>query len=175
MSPARAAPRPRQARTARKGRERCLPLRDVAVAAGCNRHRNPHGTVQPSRRVLILTTVETSRRPRVEGANAPAEDPALAEVVRRLVAAYEPDRIYLFGSYARGDPGPDSDYDLMVVVPDSAPPERRRAQLAYRALRGTGTAADVLVATKGYFETRLRVRASLPATIAREGALLYGA
>ncbi len=35
-------------------------------------------------------------------------DPIVAEIVRRLVSAYEPDRIYLFGSTARGDPGRDS-------------------------------------------------------------------
>jgi hypothetical protein len=43
-----------------------------------------------------------------------ASDAALSEVVRRLVEAYRPERIYLFGSVARGDAGPDSDYDIMV-------------------------------------------------------------
>src|SRR5260370_14031 len=55
------------------------------------------------------------------------DDPALAEVVRRLVAAYQPERVYLYGSVARGDAGPDSDYDLLVVVPDDAPAERQRS------------------------------------------------
>jgi uncharacterized protein len=36
-----------------------------------------------------------------------------------------PSPFYLFGSKARGEAGPDSDYDLMVIVPDDAPPERR--------------------------------------------------
>ena len=101
------------------------------------------------------------------------QDPALAEIVRRLVEAFQPERIYLFGSKARGDDGPDSDYDLMVVVPDNAPPERRRSRLAYQRLWGTGTAADVLVQTKERFDGRLHLRASLPATILREGRLLY--
>jgi len=103
------------------------------------------------------------------------DDPVLAEIVRRLVEAYEPERIYLFGSKARGDPGPDSDYDLMVVVPDDAPPVRRRSRLAYEALRGTGRAADVLVCTRSSFDSRLHVRASLPATIVSEGRLLHAA
>lgn len=64
-------------------------------------------------------------------------DPKLAEIIRRLVAAYQPERIYLFGSVARGEAGPDSDYDLLVVVPDDAPPEQKRSRLAYEALRGT--------------------------------------
>ena len=102
-------------------------------------------------------------------------DPVLAEIVRRLVAAYEPERIYLFGSKARGEAGPDSDYDLMVIVPDDAPPVRRRSRLAYEPLRGTGQAADVLVCTRSSFDSRLHVRASLPATIVSEGRLLHAA
>ncbi len=99
----------------------------------------------------------------------------LAEVVRRLVQAYEPELVYLFGSKARGDHGPDSDYDLLLVVPDHAPPERTRSRLAYQVLRGTGTAADVLVCRRTYFDTRLHLRASLPATVVREGTLLHAA
>ncbi|MBI4409199.1 MAG: nucleotidyltransferase domain-containing protein [Gemmatimonadetes bacterium] len=102
-------------------------------------------------------------------------DPRLAEVVRRLVNAYRPEQIYLFGSYARGDAGPDSDYDLLLVVPDDAPPERRRARLAYEVLWGTGTAADVLVWTRARFDARAHVVTSLPATVLREGKLLHAA
>jgi predicted nucleotidyltransferase len=101
-------------------------------------------------------------------------DPKLAEIVRRLVGAYQPERIYLFGSHARGEVTPDSDYDLMVVVPDSAPPDRRRSRLAYEVLWGTGTGADVLVWTRDSFDNRLHLRASLPATVVREGKLVYG-
>lgn len=103
------------------------------------------------------------------------QDALLAEIVRRLVEAYCPERVYLFGSKARGEAGPDSDYDLMVVVPDNAPAERRRSRLAYEVLRGTGTAADVLVCTHSYFEPRRFLKASLPFTVLREGRLLHGA
>src|ERR1017187_3027934 len=77
-------------------------------------------------------------------------DPALDEAVRRLVVAYQPERIYLHASLAPGDADPDSEYDLLVEVPDDAPPEGRRSRLAYEALHGTGTAADVLVCTRSY-------------------------
>lgn len=103
------------------------------------------------------------------------EDPVLAEGVRRLAEAYQPERIYLFGSKARGDAGPDSDYDLLVIVPDDAPPERRRSALAYEVLWEAGTPADVLVWEKASFERRLHVVASLPATVMREGKLVYDA
>jgi len=102
-------------------------------------------------------------------------DGALAEIVRRLVAAYQPERIYLFGSIARGDADEDSDYDLMVVVPDDAPPERRDSGRAYEALWGVGTAVDAVVCTSGWFNARTHLKASLPGTVLREGKLLYAA
>jgi len=103
-----------------------------------------------------------------------ADDRTLAELVRRLVEAFQPERILLFGSKARGEAGPDSDYDLLVLVGDGAPTERRRSRKAYQAFRGTRTAADVLVWSQQEFERRLHVTASLPATINREGILLLG-
>lgn len=59
-------------------------------------------------------------------------DRILEEMVRRLVAAFAPDHIYLYGSRARGEAGPDSDYDLMLVVsaslggPQIPPPVYRK-------------------------------------------------
>ncbi len=104
-----------------------------------------------------------------------ASDPILAELLRRLVAAYRPARVYLFGSKARGDAGADSDYDLLVVVPDDVPDERRRSRLAYEVLRGTGVAADVVVCTRTWFERRQGLQASLAGTVVREGRLLHAA
>jgi len=95
--------------------------------------------------------------------------------VERLIQAYQPERIYLFGSKARGDQGPDSDFDLLVVVSSEAPETRKRSQLAYESLWGTGTAADVLVWTHDRFASRAHLRASLAGTILREGRLLYAA
>ena len=103
------------------------------------------------------------------------EDLVLAEIVRRLVEAFHPERIYLFGSKARGDAGPDSDYDILVIVPDSAPLERKNSRLAYEVLWGMSAAADVLVWTREAFESRLHLRASLPSTVVSEGRLLYAA
>ena len=108
-------------------------------------------------------------------ASPSADDPILAEVVRRLQELYLPEQIYLFGSVARGESGPDSDYDLMVVVPDSTPVSLRDSGRAYKAIWGLGVATDVLVWTHSDFEERLQLKASLPSTIAREGKLLYAA
>jgi len=103
------------------------------------------------------------------------DDLVLTEILRRLVETFQPERVYLFGSKARSEEGTDSDYDLLVVVPDEAPPEKKRSRLAYQALRGTRAAADVLVWTREAFDSRLHLPASLPATIIREGKLLYAA
>lgn len=102
-------------------------------------------------------------------------EPALREIVRRLVEAYSPLRVYLFGSKALGTSGPDSDYDLLLVVPDDAPVHQRGSRLAYECLWGTGIAADVLVCTDSYFRSRETVAASIPSAASREGKLLYAA
>jgi hypothetical protein len=117
---------------------------------------------------MSKTQIETFKPPS-------ADDPVLSEIVRRLSEVYHPLRIYLFGSAARGDAGPDSDYDLMVILPDEAPQHLRRGNAGYRALRGTGVAADVQVWPQGDFNRQLHLKASFPSTIVREGKLLYGA
>ena len=108
-------------------------------------------------------------------AEAVHNDPVLAEMVRRLVGALAPDRIYLFGSRARGGAGADSDYDLMVVVPRSDLPGYKRAQEAYRVLYGVGAAKDVIVLTRAEFDRKKTVACSLAATVLREGSELYAA
>ena len=123
-----------------------------------------------------VQTVQIEERIQRDVPHLPLTEVAiLTDIVERLVAAYEPERIYLFGSKARGDAGPDSDFDLLIVVPDTAPPERQGSRLAYERLWGTGTAADVLVWPASCFSERASARASLPATVLREGRLLYAA
>ena len=99
----------------------------------------------------------------------------LAHIVERLVRAYHPERIYLFGSTARGEAGPDSDYDMLLVMPDDSPPELLRPTRAYEALWGLQIAVDVHVWPRSKFESRLHLKASLPSTIVREGRELYAA
>lgn len=104
-----------------------------------------------------------------------ARDPVLAEIVRRLVEALRPERIYLFGSKARGDAGPDSDYDLLVLVEHPTEPLYRLSQRGFRALRGIDAAVDVVVWDRDTFDARLHLAASFPATVVREGRLLHAA
>ena len=98
----------------------------------------------------------------------------ITESVHRLRGSLPAERIYLFGSHARGDATVDSDFDFLVVVDDSPLPRYKREQKAFRALCGMGIAKDVLVFTKREFERALEVVTSLPATVVREGKLVYG-
>ncbi len=103
------------------------------------------------------------------------QDQAIVEITRRLVDYYHPERIYLFGSAARRDGGPDSDLDFCVVLLDDAPPALYRPGL-HRALWDLGTAADVVRWPASDFDVRAaHVKASLPATILQEGKVLYDA
>ena len=102
-------------------------------------------------------------------------DEILPEIVRRLVAALQPERVYLFGSHARGEAGPHSDIDILVVVPDSSQPGYKRDRVAYRALRGVVATLEVLVWTRQEFEWGLRIRTSLSSSVQRTGRLLYAA
>ena len=105
----------------------------------------------------------------------PATCSPLRDAVSRLAEAYQPEAIWLFGSQARGDAGQDSDFDLLLVVPDDADRQHRKSELAYRVLRSLGRAFDVTVWRRTAFQEQSRSVTSLPATILREGVLVYAA
>ena len=104
--------------------------------------------------------------------NVPPE--LLKGVVDRLVQGLHPDRIYLFGSQARGQAGENSDIDLLVVVRDSDLPRHRREALSYDLLWGLKTPIDLIVLTQAEFQQASRVKTSLASTVQVEGEMLYG-
>ena len=95
------------------------------------------------------------------------------EITQRLVAEFDPEAIYLFGSYAWGKPQAGSDLDLLVVVQDSQQQPVQRAIRAQHSLRGLPAAVDVLVKTSAEVEHYRYVHASLEAQILEKGKLLY--
>ena len=101
----------------------------------------------------------------------PAADP-LAEVVRRIVEVARPDRIILFGSAARGDAGPESDLDLLVVK-RGVEHRRRLAQLIYRRLLGVEVPVDVLVVTPEDIEESRDKVGTIIGPALREGREVY--
>jgi len=106
---------------------------------------------------------------------SPSQVAELARVVKRLVAALQPECVYLFGSQARGEATSESDFDLLVVVPRSTLPPHQRDQEAYGAVGRHLVPLDILVMTRAEFEQRRPAVASLPATVLREGRALYAA
>ena len=89
----------------------------------------------------------------------------LPEIVARFRAALDPCAIYLFGSYAYGTPGPGSDIDLLVIVPDSPLNPYRRDAVAYSALGDIPVPVDVQVYTQNEFDQRAALRVSFERTV----------
>ena len=102
-------------------------------------------------------------------------DPEVIEqLIRRIVELVQPLRIILFGSAARGEMGPDSDIDVLVVMPDGVH-RRRTAQLLYRQIRGLGVPFDILVATPNDLEMHKDNIGMIYQSILQEGKEVYAA
>jgi len=95
----------------------------------------------------------------------------LDEIVQRIVEVASPERIVLFGSAARGEMGPDSDVDLLVVK--SGADRRRLAQTIYMNLFGVGRAVDVVVVTPEDIERYGDSYALVIEAALREGKVVY--
>lgn len=97
-------------------------------------------------------------------------------MVRTIVDEVDPRRIYLFGSYARGDQTADSDIDLLIVEDREFGPERNRwseLKRIRRALRPFRVPKDILVYSQKEFETWKKSANHVVARAGREGKLLY--
>ena len=101
-------------------------------------------------------------------------DALLRIVTQRLVAEFQPDQVWLYGSHAWGQPHEDSDVDLLVVVPHSDETPIRRSQRAHRCLRGLRMPKDVLVETRQEVDRVKELKTSLENTILSRGRRLYG-
>ena len=101
-----------------------------------------------------------------------SEERALSALVGRLVEAFDPDAIYLFGSRARGDATPHSDFDLMMIT---SPEEDEEVDLAaaYAPVQGLGIACEIIPCSRAAFEREKRARTGVCRTVAEEGRLVY--
>ena len=88
--------------------------------------------------------------------------------------ADDPVKIVLFGSQARGDAGPDSDFDFLVVERD---PRDRHAEMVRlgRALRPLGRPFDVVVVSERYAEDWGGVEGTMVHAALTEGRVLHAA
>ncbi len=101
-------------------------------------------------------------------------DENLRILLDRIVPALNPEAVYLFGSRARGDFHEDSDYDLLVIVPDDTPKERWTLRYAYASNAGSGIPADIIPCTLGNYEASKDVVGTLSYEVKRHGLRVYG-
>jgi len=93
-------------------------------------------------------------------------------MVRRIVERFHPDRVILFGSHARGAAGPDSDVELLVVMPVTG--SKRAKQLEVRlAVHEFKLPKDIIVTTPEDFEWRKEIPGTVERPAAREGRVIY--
>ncbi|MEW5986438.1 MAG: nucleotidyltransferase domain-containing protein [Chloroflexota bacterium] len=97
----------------------------------------------------------------------------LEETTHRLVEAFEPEAIILFGSHAWGEPTEQSDLDLLVIVSDSDLSPVQRAVRAHRCLQDLSVSKDILVRTLAEVDLFRDVRGSLEYQIFQSGKVLY--
>ncbi|MCK8825542.1 nucleotidyltransferase domain-containing protein [Fuchsiella alkaliacetigena] len=97
------------------------------------------------------------------------------EIVKKLAETYEPETelIYLFGSYAWGDPNQNSDLDLMIIVNNSDLKKHKRSVKAYEVLWDLDISVDVLVYTKEEYKQLLNDEYSFCSHIVKEGEKIY--
>lgn len=94
-------------------------------------------------------------------------------VVADVVEAYHPLKVILFGSVARGEEGPDSDLDLLVVLDEVDPTERVRLMGEIRSAISAPVAIDVFVTDPKECERRKDIVGSMHYWPLREGRVVY--
>ena len=102
------------------------------------------------------------------------DEQTLQEIVTRIVAAAQPSRVILFGSYGRGDAGDDSDLDVMVI--ERQVENRYQEMIRLRnAVGNVGVGVDVLVYSDVEYERRSQVPGTVLYWARKEGRALYAA
>ena len=90
-------------------------------------------------------------------------------LLARIEAQYHPEQVWLFGSRARGDARPESDWDLFVVVPDDTRDEQLDLLFLWRLKRGSGVPADVIACRVSEFREPCDTVNTLSYAVATEG------
>lgn len=98
-------------------------------------------------------------------------DQAIQEMVRRIVAGFDPEKIILIGSQARGDAGPESDIDLLVIMDTES--KKQATREIRMALDAMGIPKDIVVITPGEFERRKDIVGTIAYPAHHEGRTLY--
>lgn len=99
-------------------------------------------------------------------------EPRLARLVALCQEEMMAEEVWLFGSRARGDERPDSDWDILAIIPDEAPPEFGSLRQAYEIRRKSGVYADLLTIRRSDFVESIDTVNTIAYDVAREGVCL---
>jgi uncharacterized protein len=97
----------------------------------------------------------------------------IAEAGRRLAQATTGARVIVFGSHARGEAGPESDLDLLVIEPEASTPRAESARLR-RELRDLEVALDIIVVSSKQADEWADVSGTMVNEAIRTGRVLVG-
>lgn len=101
-----------------------------------------------------------------------SEEPRLRGMVDLCKSDLDAVEIWLFGSRARGDDRPGSDWDVLAVIPDSAPRDRDSVKNVWKVKRASGLPADLLTVRAGEFAESLSTINTISHAVASEGVRL---
>jgi len=96
---------------------------------------------------------------------------AIDQVVEQIVEKFKPQRIILFGSYARGNPRPESDVDLLVVM--DTPRKKNKQSLEMRRHLEVMFGLDLVVYTSKRLKERVEMGDWFLRDVLKEGKVLY--
>jgi predicted nucleotidyltransferase len=99
-------------------------------------------------------------------------DALIRDIVRRIVDTVRPEKVILFGSQARGDARPNSDFDVLVIQQSDEPRYRRSIPL-YVALADLPVEVEVMVYTLEEVDEWSQVPQAFVTTAVREGTAIY--
>ncbi len=101
------------------------------------------------------------------------DEKSIQDLRDRITAEYQPERIILFGSYAYGNPGADSDLDILVILEHGESGPKKAAEILSRI--NPRIPVDLVVRTEDEIRSRLRVEDFFLAEIMNHGRVLYEA
>lgn len=96
---------------------------------------------------------------------------AIDQVVEQIVEKFKPQKIILFGSYARGNPRPESDVDLLVVMDTPLKEVQQAIQICQQIEYRFGL--DLIVHTPKYLKERVEMGDWFLRDVINEGKVLY--
>lgn len=95
------------------------------------------------------------------------------ELLDRVVAYFHPRRVVVFGSRARGEAGPDSDIDLLVILDDDAPADHLTLRAGWESRQGYDHPADVIPVRDAACRRRARIAGTLAYEAEIDGIAVY--